>query len=54
MSQQAKDHDNDTHSGDFEISLLILSSFVIKADGTIDKRELDFVRAFFVKMYGKE
>ena len=51
---QAQNHDNNTHSGDFEISLLILSSFVIKADGKIDQRELDFVRAYFVKMYGKD
>ncbi|MCG8183887.1 TerB family tellurite resistance protein [Tenacibaculum piscium] len=41
-------------SGDFEITLLILASVVIKADGKIDKRELDFVRLHFVEMYGKE
>lgn len=41
-------------SGDFEISLLILASVVIKSDGKIDKRELDYVRTYFVKMYGKE
>ncbi|MDE0535285.1 MULTISPECIES: TerB family tellurite resistance protein [unclassified Tenacibaculum] len=41
-------------SGDFEISLLILASVVIKADGRIDQRELDYVRTYFVKMYGKE
>ncbi|WP_428740987.1 TerB family tellurite resistance protein [Tenacibaculum sp.] len=41
-------------SGDFEISLLILASVVIKADGRIDQRELDYVRMYFVKMYGKE
>ena len=41
-------------SGDFEITLLILASVVIKADGRIDKRELDYVRMHFVKMYGKE
>ncbi len=41
-------------SGDFEISLLILSAIVIKADGKIDQRELDFVRLQFVEMYGKE
>ena len=52
--QQANRHSKSTHSGDFEISLLVLSSFVIKADGRIDRRELDFVRAYFVKMYGKE
>ena len=43
-----------TQSGDFEISLLILASVVIKADGKVDQRELDFVRAQFVGMYGKE
>ena len=43
-----------TQSGDFEISLLVLASVVIKADGKIDKRELDYVRTQFVNMYGKE
>jgi DnaJ like chaperone protein len=43
-----------TQSGDFELSLLILSSIVIKSDGKQDSRELDFVRSHFVKMYGKE
>ena len=41
-------------SGDFEISLLILASVVIKSDGRVDQRELDYVRMHFVKMYGKE
>lgn len=41
-------------SGDFEISLLVLASVVIKADGKIDQRELDYVRMHFVKMYGKQ
>jgi DnaJ like chaperone protein len=43
-----------TQSGDFEVSLLILASIVIKADGKQDQRELDFVRQQFVGMYGKE
>jgi len=43
-----------TQSGDFEVSLLILSSIVINADGKQDQRELDFVRQHFVSMYGKE
>ena len=43
-----------TQSGDFEVSLLILASLVIKADGNQDQRELDFVRQQFVNMYGKE
>jgi DnaJ like chaperone protein len=43
-----------TQPGDFEVSLLILASIVIKADGKQDQRELDFVRQQFVGMYGKE
>lgn len=43
-----------TQSGDFEVSLLILASIVIKADGKQDQRELDFVRQQFSNMYGKE
>lgn len=42
-----------THSGDFEVSLLVLASIVIKADDHQDQRELDFVRQQFVSMYGK-
>ena len=41
-------------SGDFEVSLLILASIVIKSDGKADKRELDYVRSHFVNMYGKQ
>ena len=42
-----------TNSGDFEMSLLVLASIVIKSDGKVDQRELDFVRNQFVSMYGK-
>src|SRR5690606_12864337 len=45
---------NQTQPGDFEVSLLILASIVIKADGKQDQRELDFVRQQFVGMYGKD
>lgn len=44
----------DAMSGDFEISLLVLASIVIKADGKVDDRELNFVRTQFIGMYGKE
>jgi len=47
-------HRTRTQSGDFEVSLLILASIVIKADGKQDQRELNFVRQQFVGMYGKE
>uniref|UniRef100_UPI0040495191 TerB family tellurite resistance protein n=1 Tax=Gelidibacter sp. TaxID=2018083 RepID=UPI0040495191 len=43
-----------TQSGDFEVSLLVLASVIIKADGIQDQRELDYVRQQFVSMYGKE
>lgn len=46
-------HKPQTQSGDFEVSLLILASIVIKSDGSQDKRELDYVRKQFVSMYGK-
>lgn len=47
-------HKPQTQPGDFEVSLLILASIVIKADGKQDQRELDYVRMQFVSMYGKE
>ena len=43
-----------TKSGDFEVSLLVLAAVVIKVDGSADKRELDFVRQTFIRMYGKK
>lgn len=40
--------------GEFEISLLVLSAIVIKADGKVDPNELAFVRNHFIRMYGTE
>jgi len=39
---------------DFELNLLSLCSIVIKADGTVSQRELDYARQYFVSTYGKE
>lgn len=39
---------------DFHLSVLVLSAIIIKADGKVDPKELEFVRAGFVKMFGKE
>ncbi len=39
---------------DFELKLLSLASIVIKADGTVNKQELDFVRQYFVQAYGRD
>ena len=38
----------------FEISLLILSSVVIKADGKVLKSELNYVKKFFTKTFGEK
>jgi len=54
QENQKKTGNRNSQSGDFEISLLILASVIIKADGKIDQRELNFVRTQFVGMYGKE
>ncbi|HEY9222133.1 MAG TPA: TerB family tellurite resistance protein [Lutibacter sp.] len=45
---------SNAQSGDFEVSLLLLSSVVIKADGNVNERELLFVREHFKRMYGEE
>lgn len=39
---------------DFELNLLSLASLVIKSDGNVSQRELDYVRKYFVSAYGKE
>jgi len=39
---------------EFELNLLSLASIVIKADGTVNQQELDFVRQYFVQAYGKD
>ncbi|WP_411029541.1 TerB family tellurite resistance protein [Spongiimicrobium sp. 3-5] len=39
---------------DFELNLLSLCSIVIKADGKVSQRELDYVRQYFLNTYGKE
>jgi len=38
---------------DFELALLSLAAVVIKADGVVKKEELNCVKAFFVKSFGK-
>lgn len=42
------------HQAEFQLSLLVLSAYVIKADGRVDQKELDYVRASFRKMFGEE
>jgi DnaJ like chaperone protein len=41
-----------TAQGDFNISLLVLTASVMKADGTVKRSELDYVKSFFVQNFG--
>lgn len=43
-----------TSQGDFGVSLLVLVAAVMKADGSVVKSELDYVKKFFVSQFGKE
>jgi DnaJ like chaperone protein len=43
-----------TQSGDFSVSLLVLSAAVMRADGKVLKSELDYVRNFFIRQFGLE
>ena len=52
--QRTINQNQNTQSGDFEISLLVLASIVIKSDGKIDQSELNFVRNQFYAMYGEQ
>jgi DnaJ like chaperone protein len=38
----------------FQYNLLSLSALIIKADGVVQQKELDFVRSFFIGQYGKD
>ncbi len=38
--------------GDFKMSLLVLTASVMKADGTIKKSELDYVKDFYSRNFG--
>lgn len=52
--QQQRSRGDQVSPADFELNLLSLSSFVIKADGKVSQTELDYVRQYFVQSYGKE
>jgi DnaJ like chaperone protein len=43
-----------THRGDFILSLLILSAAVMKADGSVKKSELNYVKIFLVQNFGEK
>lgn len=43
-----------TQTGDFSVSLLVLSAAVMRADGKVMKSELEYVRNFFVRQFGAD
>ncbi|MCC7302685.1 MAG: molecular chaperone DjiA [Bacteroidia bacterium] len=42
-----------TGEGDFNVSLLVLSAAVMKADGKLMRSELDYIRSFFRQNFGE-
>ncbi len=43
-----------TTQGDFSVSLLVLLAAVMKADGTVKRSELDFVKQYLVQSVGED
>lgn len=43
-----------TTTGDFAMSLLVLVAAVMKADGKVMKSELEYVKKYFVRIFGSE
>jgi len=43
-----------THRGDFNMSLLVLSAAVMKADQKVMRSELEYVKAFFYRQFGND
>ena len=43
-----------TQTGDFNISLLVLTAAVMKADGSVKRSELDYVKQFLVNNFGSQ
>lgn len=45
---------NQTTAGDFNISLLVLSAAVMKADGKHLKSELEYIKQFYIRQFGEK
>ena len=45
---------NTEEQRDFNVTLLVLSAAVMKADGNVKKSELDYVKRFFLQNFGQE
>ena len=45
---------NTEQKRDFNVTLLVLSAAVMKADGTVKRSELDYVKRFFLQNFGQD
>lgn len=52
--QMPGDKQTITGPGDFKLSLTVLTAAVMKADGRVKKSELNFVKDFLVKQFGRD
>ena len=43
-----------TTQNDFEICIVVLTAAIMKADGTLQRTELDYVKRFFLQQFGQE
>ncbi len=53
-SVETKIYTGETSRNGFLVSLLVLSSAIMKADGKVLKSELDFVKGYFLKNFGAD
>ena len=55
MSSGKSEYSNkDTQTGDFNISLLVLTAAVMKADGVVKRSELDYVKQYYFRNFGSD
>ena len=55
MRSEVNEHfGNTSEQRDFNVTLLVLSAAVMKADGAVKKSELDYVKRFFLHNFGQE
>lgn len=55
MREEVNEHfGNTAEKRDFNVTLLVLSAAVMKADGNVKKSELDYVKRFFLQNFGQE
>ncbi|MBK9291171.1 MAG: TerB family tellurite resistance protein [Bacteroidetes bacterium] len=57
LTEEAKQTDTGapvTRPGDFKLSLMVLTAVIMKADNKVKKSELNFVKDFLVRQFGKE